>query len=264
MLQDSAPAARAVHFHLVDPLLEAIMRSGVVIRTVLVGALLSSAQGVAAQRPRGPGGYFGVSFVAADPVGELGTLVDHGFGLQLEGGLPAALEGHVRMRGELGFLVYGWERFRYCYSYSCRVASDLTTTNSIVYAGIGPELVLATGAVEPYVHVSAGVTGFITSSSLDDHDGYGPYLETTNYSDAVFGWKAGGGLRLRMSRGRTPVFLDLGVERHDNGIARFLTEGDIVDNADGSITVYPNETDANLIAFRVGVTVGFPSRGRRR
>lgn len=248
------------------------MKRGVVVRTVALGLLLASTADAEAQRieRRGPGGMFGVSFVTADAVGEFGTFVDQGFGLELAGGLPVAAGGHFRLRGDFGFAIYGLERQQYCFSYSCRVVSDLTTTNSILYGGFGPELVLATGAVEPYVHASVGVTGLITSSSLDDHDGHGPYMETTNYSDAVFGWKAGGGLRFRLGNGRKPVFLDLGVVHHDNGVADFLTRGDIVDNPDGSITVFPNRSEADLFTYRLGVTIGFPGgmderhRKRRR
>ena len=40
-----------------------------------------------------------------------------------------------------------------------------------------------------------------------DFDGYGPYLETTNYSDVVLGFKYGGGLRLRVGGGHKPVFI---------------------------------------------------------
>lgn len=234
------------------------MRRGIVIRAVTLGALLALAPSADAQRVQGPGGSLGISFVAADAVGELGALVDHGFGLQLDGGLPIALDGRVRMRGDFGFLVYGHERLTFCYTWSCRVGSDLTTTNSIVYGGFGPELVLASGPIQPYVHATAGLSGFVTSSSLDDHDGYGPYLETTNYSDVVFGLKLGGGLRMRLGRGGRPVYLDLGVEHHDNGIANYLTVGDIVDNPDGSITVYPNRSQADLLTFRAGVSFGFP------
>ncbi len=238
------------------------MRRGVVIRTLLVGALFSFAGSAEAQR-RGPGGFLGLSFVAAEPVGAFGSLVDNGFGLQLEGGVPAALGGHVRVRADLGVVIYGWERLHYC-DFSCRVGSDLTTTNSIVYGGIGPELVLARGALEPYLFGTAGLTGFVTSSHLDDNDGYGPYLETTNYSDVVFGLRYGGGLRMRLGGSDRPVFLDLGVERHQNGVTEYLTEGDIVDHEDGSVTIYPNRSEANLMTFRVGVSVGFPSGGYHR
>ena len=239
------------------------MRRGVVIRAVTLGALLSVPTGALAQRAQGPGGSLGISFVAADAVGELGSLVDHAFGAQIDGGLPVGMDGRVRMRGDLGFLVYGHERISFCYTWSCRIGSDLTTTNSILYGGFGPELVLAAGPIQPYVHAMVGLTGFVTSSSLDDHDGHGPYLETTNYSDVVFGWKAGGGLRMQLGRGHRPVYLDLGVEHHDNGIANYLTVGDIVDHPDGSITVYPNRSQADLLTFRVGVSIGFPRGGDR-
>lgn len=240
------------------------MRSGVIVRLTL-GAFLLTAGGAEAQRRGGPGGFVGVSFVAADAVGEMGVLVDHGFGMQLEGGAPLAADGHLRLRGDVGFLVYGLERQYLCYGFSCRIGSDLTTTNGIFYGGIGPELVLTTGAVEPYVHVTAGLSAFITSSSIDDHDGYGSYFQTTNYSDVAASLKYGGGLRLRVGHGRRPVFLDVGVDRQQNGVVEYLTVGDIVDNADGSITVYPNRTEANLTTFRFGVSVGFPrTRGRGR
>ena len=239
------------------------MRRAAAVQILAAGALLSFTSAVEAQERRGPGGYFGVSFVGANAIGDFRTFVDNGFGMQLEGGIPSALDGHVRLRADLGFVVYGLERQSYCYGLSCRVASDLTTTNSIIYGGVGPELVLATGALEPYVHASAGLAGFVTSSSLNDHDGYGPYGETTNYSDVVFGLAYGGGLRMRVGGSRRPVFIDLGVELRDNGVARFLTVGDIVDNPDGSITVYPNTSDTDLMTFRVGFTVGFPS-GRHR
>lgn len=237
------------------------MKRGVVVRSLVLGALLSLAGSAEAQRPRGPGGFFGVSFVAADAVGELGTFIDQGFGLQFAGGIPMASDGQLRLRGDFGFVIYGLERLEYCYTFSCRIGSDLTTTNSVVYGGIGPELVLATGAIEPYAYATAGLAGFVTSSSLDDNDGYGPYLRTTNYSDVVFSWKAGGGLRMRLGRGFRPIFLDLGVERHENGVAEFLTEGDIVDYDDGSIGIFPNRSEADLVTFRLGISIGFPSRG---
>jgi hypothetical protein len=229
---------------------------------VMAGALFSFGDMAEAQGD-GPGPFVGISLIAADAVGEMGAFVNHGFGLQLEGGGPAALDGHLRFRGDLGFVIYGLERQHLCYSYSCRVGSQLTTVNGILYGGIGPELVLSTGALQPYVNASAGLSYFVTTSSLDDNDGYGSYMQTTNYSDLVMAWKFGGGVRMRVGRGHRPIFLDFGVERHRNGIANFLTVGDIVDYNDGSIGVFPNQSEADLMTFKFGVTIGFPS-GRDR
>ena len=237
------------------------MRRGVVEVTLAIGALFSFSGSSEAQRPEGPIGFVGLSFVAANAVGDLGSFVDQGYGLQLEGAAPVTAGGHLRLRADLGFLIYGLERQQLCDGwFGCRVGPDLTTTNSIFYGGIGPELALTTGVIEPYINASAGLSYFVTTSSLDDNDGLGPYLETTNYSDLVYAWKAGAGIRLRVGNGRRPVFLDFGVERHDNGVANFLTVGDIVDYDDGSIDVFPNRSEADLVTFRLGVSVGFPSR----
>jgi hypothetical protein len=207
---------------------------------------------------RQPTAHFGLAFIAADPVGDLAYYFDQGFGAQFEGSFPMEPTGHLRFRADLGFLIYGHERQYLCYNtpIGCRIGLDLTTTNSIFFGGVGPELVLATGAVAPYVNASAGFSYFATISSLGGDDGYDDFARTTNYSDAVFAWKVGGGLRLRVKDGRRPVHLDFGVERHENGVADFLTEGDIIDHPDGSITLLPNRSEANLVAFRIGVTFG--------
>ncbi len=227
------------------------------VRVVTTGVLAlgigaAGPDGLEAQEPYGPGGALYVNFVVADAVGDLGTAIDQGYGLELGAGLPIAADGHLRLRLDGGFSVYGLERIHYC-GLSCRVASTMTTANSILWVGAGPEIVFGSGDVRPYLHGSAGVSWFVTSSSLDDHDGFGPYLETTNYADAVLAWRAGGGLRFRIGNGRT--FIDLGATLHDNQIARYLTRGDIVDNPDGTITMYPNASDADLLSFKMGVSI---------
>ena len=40
--------------------------------------------------------------------------------------------------------------------------------------------------------------------------------------------------------------------------ARYLTEGDIVDHPDGSISFLENRAEANMVVFRLGVSVGIP------
>lgn len=220
---------------------------------VLLGVLALAGRAEAQEYERGPGGAFNVSFIGANAVGDLGTVVDEGFGLELGAGFPMAADGMLRLRADVGFVVYGLEHIDYCGGFGCRVESTLTTTNAMTYGGIGPELVFGSGDVQPYVHTSAGLSWFVTSSSVDDHDGYGPYLETTNYSDVVFGLRYGGGVRFRMGGGR--VFLDLGVTQHDNQEASYLTRGDIVDNPDGTITMYPNRSDADFLSFKLGVSI---------
>ncbi len=219
---------------------------------VVVGMTLAPFGEASAQFREGPGSSLLVNFVVADAVGELGYAVDKAYGLELGGAVPISDGGHLRLRGDLGFTVYGLEHIEYC-ALGCRVSSTLTTANTIFYGGIGPEIVLGSGDVQPYVHGSAGLSWFVTSSSVDDHDGYGPYLDTTNYSDAVFSWRVGGGVRFGVGNG--PLAIDLGVTHHDNQLARYLTRGDIVDNPDGSITMFPNQSDADLLSFKIGLAI---------
>ena len=224
----------------------------------VAGAVLS-ASGVQAQEleePSEPDVYLGLSFVAGNPQGDLEAFFDQGFGLELEGVWPMTEDRRLRLRTDLGVLVYGHERIGMCHPVGCRIGVDLTTTNNIFFAGVGPEYAFTTGAFEPYVFGTLGLSYFATISSLTGPDEYHDYFDTTNYDDTVMALRFGGGARLRVHAGRHPVSLDFGVERHQNGIANFLTEGDILDNPDGSITLFPNRSEANLMTFRFGVSVG--------
>ena len=92
---------------------------------------------------------------------------------------------------------------------------------------------------------------------------------THHLGDGVLSSKFGGGVELRMKRGRVPMYLDFGVRYHHNGIAEFLTKGDIVDHPNGDITIYPNRDETDILTYRVGLTIGIPRgddgrRGRRR
>ena len=238
-------------------------------KTVWAGMVLLLLVGVgsaqAQRRSPRPAGYVSLSFVAADAVGELQGFIDQAYGAQLEGAFPVDPSGTVRLRVDGGFLIYGHERLRYCYSlpFGCRLEADLNTTNTVFFAGVGPELALGAGPIEPYVNASMGFAYFVTTSSLADDYGYDDYGTTTNFDDVNLAWRAGGGVRVRVKGGRAPVSLDFGVERHENGVADFLTEGDIVDHPDGSITLYPNRSDADFLTFRFGVSFGIP-RGRSR
>lgn len=235
------------------------MGRGGFVTALAVASTMATAGGVAGQERSEPRGAWGLSFVTGQPVGELALFFDHGFGAQLDGTWPMSSDERLRLRADFGALVYGYERLRYCYSVpiGCRIEADLTTMNNIVYGGIGPELALRLGALEPYVYGTTGLSYFTTVSSLGDEWGRADWAETTNFSDLVVAWKLGGGMRLRVNRGYRPVSLDFGVERHRNGVADFLTEGDIVDNPDGSITLYPNRSEANLTTFRFGISFGF-------
>ena len=210
-------------------------------------------------RDRSPRVTLGGAFVVANPVGEFGTVVDAGFGVTGHVRVAADPAGVVSLRLDGGVVRYGHERVPVCFEgVGCRVVADLVTNNDIAFVDIGPELGVQMGALRPYAGVSAGLSYFHTSSSLRDayYDGYDDAFTTVNFDDAVFAWRARAGMQVRLTHGRSPLSLDLGAVYHHNGQAEYLTEGDVVDNPDGSITLFPVFSDADLVTFQVGLAVG--------
>ena len=241
---------------------------------VAAAALLAVAAPADAQR-RDPGGWrdggpvgppaawVGLDFLVADPVGDFGVLVDDGFGGRLEGILPVTGVPALGVRLDAGFLVYGHERQAACFPLpiGCRIGLDLTTDNAIFFAGVGPELAVP-GPLSPYVNGQVGFSWFATTSSLSGDYGHEPFARTQHFSDFVGSGRLGGGVRVRVKGGRHPLLLDLGAQYHRNGVAEYLVEGDIEDRPDGSIVLYPNRTEANLVTVNLGLKVGIP-RGDR-
>jgi len=210
-----------------------------------------------------PRGYAGLSLDILEPSGKLGAFLDNGAGGQIHGGFGISSESRLRLRGDFGFLIYGHEQRKFCapVPIGCRIGLHVDTNNSILFGGIGPEFVLMTGRIEPYVYGTMGFSYFVTTSSLRGSDGEkNDGFTTKNYSDGVMAWKVGGGFRIRLSGGGHPISMDLGLERHQNGIVSFLTRGDIQDHPDGSVTLFPNKEEANLMTFRLGVSMGFWTR----
>ena len=246
---------------------------------VLIGVaalLILSVEGAQAQqrgrygfrleRQPTPAAWVGLDFITADPVGEFGQLVEVGFGAELGGRFPIAARGALSLKTNVGFIIYGHERAHLCFNVpiGCRIDTDLVTTNDIVYVGVGPEIAVPTGPIRPYLNGTAGFSYFFTRSSLnggDDHD-----FGTTHFDDFVGALTVGGGLRAELKGGRAPIVLDFGLQYHRNGVADYLRKGDILDHPDGSITLFPNRTEANLLTYRIGVSFGIPGAepGRRR
>jgi hypothetical protein len=210
------------------------------------------------EEPRPPQFHLGIQGVYGKPVGEFGDHVEQGWGVNFGGILAFVPGGALGIQGEGGFLVYGSEERRVCFSATvgCRVELDLTTTNSIAYGSIGPQLMAPRGRVRPYANASVGFSYFSTRSELEGTSDNEPFAETTNFDDFIFAWGSGAGLLIGLSSGRTPVYLDLGARYHGNGEAEYLKEGDIQDNEDGTISFTPTRSETNLITYRIGVMIG--------
>lgn len=205
-----------------------------------------------------PAGLLGITALVARPVGEFRSFVDWGGGIGLYGVVNFDRGRHVGLRFDGSYVMYGHERFSVPLSLTIpRVWVDVTTTNSIASLGIGPQLTLARGPFRPYVYGTAGFSYFATVSSVGDTDFYyDDVVSSTNFDDVTLALTAGGGILLRLSRGRHPVALDLSAQTTYNGEAEYLRKGGIIDRPDGSVFIQPIRSEANLVVFRMGVAIG--------
>lgn len=232
--------------------------------SLALAGLMGLVQAVAAQpRPvHPPEAGLGMSFLVGNPTGDFSRFVDVGYGAEFFGRFPLEPQGLVSLRGDLGFLIYGYESSRVCFDgIGCRIQGRLQTTNGIFFGGIGPELALPLGWMRPYVNAILGFGYFSTTSSVESLWGYESELVTENLGDGTFSWALGGGVEMNIKGGRTPIDLNLGVRYHENGVVTYLREGDILDHPDGSVTLFPIVSEANLMSFRIGLTVRIPRGG---
>ncbi|HET7322319.1 MAG TPA: hypothetical protein VFI96_07495 [Longimicrobiaceae bacterium] len=250
------------------------MRTRLLLVALVAPALLALASPAAAQwhrqrhhrvHQKAPHFYIGGAFAVEQPTGELADFLDQGYGLDVNLLYRPTPRSPISLRVDGGYVQYGSERRPVGFGPGIgdRIHLDLVTNNYIAFAGIGPQLAATGGAVLPYVNANVGLAYFGTSSELE---GYGSesFATTENYSDANFAYGAGAGLYIPVSRGRTPVSIDLGVRYHHNGRVSYLREGSIEDFPDGSIAIHPITSDANFYTFQFGVSVGMRSSRERR
>lgn len=236
-------------------------------RALLALTLLALPALAEAQRPRfgqrtfnrPPRAAVGASFSYGRPVGDFLTYVDQGLGFDAFFRFNADPQGVLSFRLDGGLQVYGRETFRVPLSgtIGSRILVDLTTSNNIVWMGFGPQLTSPSGPIRPYANASVGFSYFFTESSVEgSSQDYEPFASTTNYSDATFRYGFGWGLLIPFQTRTSEWAIDLGAIYHGNGQVRYLREGGIEDMPDGSIILYPIQSDANLLTYRLGFSIG--------
>lgn len=204
-------------------------------------------------------GAVGASFSYGRPVGDFLSYVDQGFGFDAFFRWNADPQGILSFRLDGGLLIYGRETFRVPLSGTIggRILVDLTTSNNIVWMGLGPQLTMPTGPLRPYANAGVGFSYFFTESSVEgSNNNNEPFASTRNYSDAAFRYGLGWGVLIPFQTSTTEWAIDLGAIYHGNGQVRYLREGGIEDLPDGSIILHPIQSDANLLTYRLGFSVG--------
>ena len=231
------------------------MKKAAVIR--LLASAFALAALVASEAEAQDRSLFGISGVLARPVGEFQDFVDWGGGVDLYGVINLSRRGPLGIRIDGSFLVYGHETLRQPLSNTIRrVMVDVDTDNLIGSLGVGPQLTLGHGPLRPYVYGTVGFSYFATVSSASGTADAEAFASSTNYDDVTTALTAGGGLLLRISRGKHPVSLDLSAQKTYHGETTYLREGSLLESPDGSISFIPIRSETNLVTFRVGIAIG--------
>jgi len=201
---------------------------------------------------------FGVSLLGLAPQGEFAENVDFAGGLGGSALYRLDQRGIVAFRAELGFLVYGHERYRTPLGGGPLglIRVDVNTTNSIVAGGVGLQLMTPGTGVRPYALATGGFSHFFTSSSVEGRDNTEPFASSTNYEDGGLAWTWGGGLYVPLSSRGNPVNLDLGIRWIDNGSREYLRDDGITFEG-GGVQLHPVRSEAKGLQFNLGLTVPF-------
>jgi hypothetical protein len=208
------------------------------------------------QQPRVPRAQLGGHAFVAQPVGEFKSYVNNGFGGGAHLLLRVDRRGFLALRADGGFVVYGHETKRVSLPNAGRIEFDLTTSNNILTYSIGPQLMVPTGPIRPYVNAFAGGAYFFTESSIGGSDNGSEFASTRNFGDNVPSYGYGGGVFVPLTVRNAYIGLDLGARFIRNGFTRYLREGGITDLSGGGYTISPIESETNLVLYHAGVRVG--------
>jgi hypothetical protein len=198
----------------------------------------------------------GANGVLSQPKGEFASNVGNGYGFDLNGMFRLDYRGYMNLRADVGGVQYGREhKDASFFGITGRIDLDLETTNSIAWAAIGPQLMIPDGPFRPYANAAIAYTRFSTTSTLSDPYGQFEPISNENAGDGSHAWIFGGGLLVPLG---TNGAINLGARYYYGGRARYLTEGDITDNPDGSITINPRNSKTDLVLWQLGFSYVIP------
>jgi opacity protein-like surface antigen len=204
----------------------------------------------------------GLYFIGGGPTGHFGQVV----GSAVVGGVG----GHVSLtprRGPFGlrleatYLQYGSTTTRVPIGDTGSESGDRTIDNGIERIAVGPVVMQRHGRVRPYAYATIGTSWFVTrtrvtaecDASCDDEQQVRVIAEQTNETGSTFSWSAGGGVLVPVGRHGS---IEVGVRYIANGTVIWLSEGDLVEDANGQLQPHPRRSPANVVELTLGYTFG--------
>ncbi len=200
-----------------------------------------------------PRAYLGLSLQVGKARGQFADYVEYGGG---GGGYLVYRpnrEGPLGLRVSAMFLVYGSQT--HSYPLVPGIVVDVTTDNQIFQLALGPQLTIGRGMLQAYGFGTVGGSFFSTTSGVEGSDQNNQqFASTTNHSDGTFSGEVGGGVLVRVNR-RMPLFVDFGARYLKNGRVTYVTEEGVTISGN-QLVVNPVDSDANLVVYHIGVTIG--------
>ncbi|MDH3733410.1 MAG: outer membrane beta-barrel protein [Gemmatimonadota bacterium] len=197
----------------------------------------------------GPRWKIGGGLGMLSPSGEFSQFVRTGFSTNVHAVLGLEPSNTIALRLDGGWGNYGGQRITFG---GFPGPATVSTNHNVATFGIGPQIQIDSGPVQPYINGFVGMGYFYTATSFADPWAWGSVL---NFDDVAFSYGVGGGLGLGLGP-RSPVRLTLDVQyrRHDD--VQYLREGGIADDGFGAPIVTPIISDANFFTFQLGAAVG--------
>ena len=200
----------------------------------------------------------GGTFSVMAPQGQFGSFVGEGFGAAFTALLGFADSPAFRVRFDAGYVNYGAETLGVpVFAETDRIMTDIVTRNNVGYLGLGPEIRLPYGPVQPYVNGFAGLGYFFTVSSVehgwDPYESY-DYGTTVNFDDVRAAYGFGGGLAIPINRSAKPAMLRLEAQYRRHGRTEYLVPGSIVEDGFGGSSFSPIASDVDFVLFQLGLT----------
>lgn len=226
----------------------------------LVAPGSARAQDVDPQNPEPLGpvrAEIGLAGFFAAPVGEFADYVGNGDGLDLYGVLNLRGEA-LGLRLDLSTLGYGSTTVRTPLSPTLPgVEVDVVTSNAVNSVLLGPQLVRRRGPLEGYLHLSAGISEFVTTTMVRGDDVNPALVTAENLDHTTFAWAAGTGVRWVLAGRRgNPVSAEFGLRHQRHGEVEYLREGSLSTGAGGELLLDPVRSTAHLIVIHLGVAYG--------
>ncbi|MCK9210504.1 MAG: hypothetical protein M0P61_06690 [Ignavibacteriaceae bacterium] len=211
----------------------------------------------------------GLNMIFAAPQNEFKTNVKNlGVGVGMEGLLffgNSSVPFGVGLN--IGFINYGNEDFNAPLSTTLPgITVNVTRSNNIANFHILFRMTTNSTVVKPYLDLLFGGNYLFTESKVTSEKDGSEFASSKNISDYAWSYGFGGGLLIKIyepNPAEMPdmgeLFLDFKVRYLKGTEAEYLTEGSIIGNPNGSVTLLTSKSKTDLLQIQVGVTAQFNS-----